>query len=506
MTDIRYHDLPAYLAKTEASGASPWPSVLLLFGEEMLVKQALDKVLTAVLGDAERGVAYEVVEGLNENVGAALERVNTFSLLSRVKVVALTEARLFHSRQTADRLWAQAAKAARAGDMKKAARFFLDILSLQSLALDDVRGTALAESLHVPDGDDDLAWLPDVRDYCQQHGLAVPATADPQQMLQEAIQAGFPAGQHLVITTELVDKRRSLFKLIREHGLVVDCAVPKGDRKADRMAQETVLDATVEDVLRRNGKRMAPAARRALYDLTGFDLRTVAAGVEKLVHFTGDKKEIGAHDVHQALQRTRRDPLYAFTEAVSDRQIGTSLFYLHSLLTGGDFDHPLPLLAAVANQMRRLLVAKDFMESQFGRAWQPGCSYPQFQTQVMPAVKSYDEALKATLATWEDSLQTAISAPDKSVGGPKRKNAGPTDLLMAGAGRSPYPIYKTLQKAERFTRVELSRFVRHISDADRRLKRSGTAGFLVLEELLFAICLGGPQGPSSSPRSGTWRG
>ena len=149
MTDIPYHDLPAYLARTEASGASSWPSALLLFGEEMLVKQALDRVLTAILGDDARGVAYEVVEGLNENVGAALERVNTFSLLSQTKVVAFTDARLFHSRQTADRLWEQAGKAAQAGDMKKAARLFLDILSLQNLVLEDVRGALLNRLPHL---------------------------------------------------------------------------------------------------------------------------------------------------------------------------------------------------------------------------------------------------------------------------------------------------------------------------------------------------------------------
>ena len=501
MTDIRYHDLEAYLAKTAAAGAGRWPSVLLLFGEEMLVKQALEKVSTAILGDAARGVAYEAVEGLNENVGEALERVNTYSLLSQTKVVALTDARLFHSRQTADRLWEQAAKAALAGDTKKAARFFLDILSLQSLALDDVRGTGLTERLDVPEDYSDPAWLPAVRDYCQQQGLAVPAAADPRQALQEAIPAGFPSGQHLVITTDLVDKRRALYKCIREHGLVVDCAVPKGERKADRMAQETVLDATVEDALRRSGKRMTPAARRALYDLTGFDLRTVAAGVEKLVHFTGESRQIGADDVHQALPRTRRDPLYAFTEAVSSRQLSAALFYLHSLLTGGDFDHPLPLLAAVANQMRRLLVAKDFMESPHGRAWRPGCAYPQFQSQVMPAVKAFDQALQTALAAWEDSLQETDSASGKSVRGKKRTAAPRSDLFMAGAGRSPYPIYKTLQKAERFTLLELRQFMRQISAADRRLKRSGTSGRLVLEQLLFAICLGGPRHSPPTPRS-----
>jgi hypothetical protein len=41
-------------------------------------------------------VNYEPVDGLNENVPGALERINTFSLLSQRKIVALTDARVFY--------------------------------------------------------------------------------------------------------------------------------------------------------------------------------------------------------------------------------------------------------------------------------------------------------------------------------------------------------------------------------------------------------------------------
>lgn len=500
MAELSYHDLGSHLASANRPGAPAWPPVLLIYGEEMLVQQALHKVRDAILGEGAHGVAYEAVDGLNENVAEALARVNTYGLLSSTKVVALTDARLFHSRQTADRLWAQAARAGLAGNLKKAARYFLDILSLQNLTLNDVRGGALEEALRPPQGLDDLTWLATVRDHCQQQGLSVPAAADPQQLLQDAILSGFPPGQHLVITTELVDKRRALYKCIRENGLLVDCSVPKGDRQADRQAQATVLDATVDDVLAGSGKRMAPAARRALYDLTGFDLRTVAASVEKLIHFTGNRQHIEAEDVRQTLERTRRDPLYAFTEAVAGRQLNPSLFYLDSLLSGGDFDHPLPLLAAVANQVRRLLVARDFLDSSDGRVWRPGCSFPHFQSQVMPAVTAFDQTLQAVMGAWEETLreEDALAAPKGTsgtkAGQKKAKAAARSDLLMAG--RSPYPVYKTLQKAEHFTRAELIATMQAISAADRRLKRSGASGRLVLEALILTICIKIPEAQS----------
>jgi DNA polymerase III subunit delta len=221
--------------------------------------------------------------------------------------------------------------------------------------------------------------------------------------------------------------------------------------------------------------------------MTGFDLRTVTASVEKLVNFIGERGAIGTADVRQALERTRQDPLYELTEAVSNRNLSKALFYLQSLLGGGEFDHPLPLLAAVTNQMRRLLVAKDFTTGQYGRVWHSGCSYPQFQAQVMPAIKAFDDGLQTKLDGWDQMLTSGPSSEHKKRAG-KKKTGARSDLFLAGKGRSPYPVYKTLQKAERFTRSELIQAIRQLSEADRRMKRSGLSGQLILEHVIFAIC------------------
>jgi len=504
MTEISYHELESFLEKETARRPPSLPSVGLFYGEEVLYKKAMEKLVAAILGDLPRDIYFEPVEGLNENMPTALERINTYSLLSQSKIVAFTDARLFYSRQNMDRLWDKTAKACQAGEMKKAARLFMDLLSVQQLSLEDLQGASPETVLNPPGNEDDLAWVPAVLDYCRQNGLTVPASVDPQNDLQMAIERGFPPSHHLMVTAPLVDKRRSLYKTIREKGLVVDCTVPKGDRKADRTAQDTLLDAAVSEALAPYGKRMDPAARRLLYDLTGFDLRMVASNAEKLAHFTGGRETIGVEDVRQTLRRTRQDPLYALTEAVSSRQLSPSLFYLDSLLSGGDFDHPLPLLAAVTNQMRRLLVAKDFTESAHGRVWHPGCSYPQFQSQVMPAVKAFDESLQAHLKTWGQALSSASAVGPQGRRG-KKKTALQSDLFLAGKGRSPYPIYKTLQKAERFTRPELLRILQMLGDADRRLKRSGPTGRMVLEHAILAICQTGadvsPPGPNR-PRPG----
>jgi len=487
MSEIRYSELSAFLEKESARDRPSWPPIFLLYGEEVLYKKGLDHLITIILGSLSRDVNCETLDGLNENVPAALERMRTFSLLSDRKIVIMADARIFQSRQNLDKLWEQAIKAGQAGNMKKASRCLLDLMSVQNLSFDDFDGASPETVLNPPENGDHLKWVPAVLDHCHQKGLQVPKEANPQHLLEKAIEDGFPTGHHLVITTELVDKRRRLYKAIREVGIIVDCSVPKGSRKADRAAQEAVLDAAVAEVLQDAGKRMDPPARRALYDMTGFDLRTVTANMEKLVHYTGERDTIGTADVQAALERTRRDPLYELTEAVSNRNLAGALFYLQSLLAGGEFDHPLPLLAAVTNQMRRLLVAKDFAQSAYGRAWHPGCSYPQFQSQVMPAIKAFDEALQKRLDRWGQTLAEAPPADGEKLT-PKRKAMLRSDLFMAGKGRSPYPMYKTLQKTERYTRAELLHALRELSGADRRMKRSGQSGRLILEHVLFSIC------------------
>ena len=490
MTVISYKDAQHYLE----TGKPPWSPFYMLFGEEVLYRKILDRLLRTLLGEASRAVNYEPFEGLNENVPAALAAINTYSLMAEPKVVALTDARLFLSRQNEDRLWQLAYDAARSDKLVKAARHLRDGLSLHRLEWEDLEGRDDWQALlgASPDGGD-WSWARPVVAYCRENALGIPQAADPAQALAAAIVKGFPAGHHLIITTPWVDKRRRLFQTLKENGVIIDCRVPSGERKADRAAQTEVLDHTVDDILLRHRKKMGPDARQALYGLTGFDLRTVVTNVEKLVNFSGDRSEIVSDDVRRSLVRTRRDPLYELTNAVTDRNLDKSLFYLRSLMDSGEFDHPLPLLAAVTNQVRKLIVAKDFSRSAFGQGWHAGCSYPLFQQQVVPAIKAYDDQLLDRLGQWQAALAPPAPAKGKKKRPPPKKIN--SDLSLMGRARSPYPVYRILAKADRFSRRELRAALGAVSRADRRLKRAGAGGRLILEQVIIGICRRGSPSP-----------
>lgn len=484
MAVIRFEEADHYLA----SGKPPWPPIFLLFGEEVLYKKILDKLVTTLLGEASRTLNYEALEGLNENVPAALAAVNTYSLMMEPKIVALTEARMFLSRRNEVRLWQQAYDAARQDHMAKAARYFRDGLGLRQLQYEDLEGRDdWQDLLGASPGSDGWDWARPVLAFCREGALAIPQASDPAQLLEEAITQGFPGGHHMIITTPWIDKRRRLFKALDERGVVMDCSVPVGDRKADRAAQSVVLDLTVDEILKKHRKTMTPEARQALYGLTGFDLRTVAANVDKLVNYSGERAAISGDDVRRILERTRRDPLYEFTDAVTDRNLEQALFYLQSLLAGGEFDHPLPLLAAVANQVRKLIVAKAFTQSPLGKGWYSGCAYPLFQKQVLPAIKTFDTQMQERLDEWQ-GLMAATPAAPPAKGKRTKKRKLTSDLTLMGRSRSPYPVYRILIKTGRFTHRELLTALAAVSRADRRLKRSGIGGRNILEKVIIGIC------------------
>ena len=213
--------------------------------------------------------------------------------------------------------------------------------------------------------------------------------------------------------------------------------------------------------------------------LTGFDLRTFSQNLQKLIDYTGGRSDITADDIDAVLRRTKSDPVYELTNAVSDKNASQALLYINTLLR--DKWHPLQILSAMANQLRKLLVAKDFIKSEPGRAWTSGMSYQQFQQQVMPAIEAFDSRIQKHITQWNASL--AVEGKDS--GGPKKSAA---DLRLAPNPRNAYPVYQTVVKADKFSRSSLVAAMVRLNQADLKLKSTGQDAAIVLKSLLLKIC------------------
>jgi DNA polymerase-3 subunit delta len=270
--------------------------------------------------------------------------------------------------------------------------------------------------------------------------------------------------------------------------MAVDCSVPKGVRRADQMAQESILVEKMNSILANSGKTMNRMAYLALYEMTGFDLRTFCSNLEKLISWVGDRVEVTINDVESVLQRTKTDPIYELTNSLAERKADSALFFLDSILSSGI--HPLQMLAAMVNQIRKLLLAKDFVESPRGNNWQSACPYDYFQKTILPAIVEYDRELLKLLDDWQTMLSVEPSS-QKTGSLPKGKKTSrktTTDLLIAKNPRNPYPIYLLFKKSDRFSRDMLINAMEVLAEVDRKLKTSTQSPKLILEKAILNIC------------------
>jgi DNA polymerase III subunit delta len=505
MPEILHAEIKSYLSELKtAAGSSPLPPVILIYGDELLYKAALQTLLDAMIHPEKQAFSYEPVDGIPENVYPVIEKLNTYSFFSGQKVVGFLDTRIFYAKKNAAEILDKAREAHNAKDFKTAARYFFSLLSVTGFSLEDVREKTYAGLNVDMDAVGDTAWLDSLVDYCVENPAMEGSGGDPVKTLQQAVEKGFPRGNHLILTSDMVDKRKGLYKAIVEKGLAVDCSVPKGESWADRQAQEAVLAEQMKTILAPFGKTLDKAAFQKLVEITGFDLRMFAGNLEKLAQVVGERKTIAVEDVESALPRTRQDPIFELTNAVTDRKVDTALFYLKSLLVRGFF--PLQIIAAIINQMRKVLVAKDFMESPAGKFWQSGFTFDQFKKQfsqtILPALQAHDAILIARLGEWE-SLLHSTSESETPPQNKKKKKPAPaekkttlpaSDLLLVKQPASPYPLYLLMQKTDRFSRLEVIQAIIGLDDANLSLKSSGLNPDLILEKMILKIC-GLPQKP-----------
>jgi DNA polymerase-3 subunit delta len=498
MAEITHREVDAHLqtrsGKKTGEGLAP---VYLIFGEEFICQSVFEKILDAIVPPERRELNCELLDEAQTSVFELVERLTTYSMMPGPKVVALRDSRIFSARGDAAKILAKARAAYEAREMEKAGRALAACAGLLALSWEDLRADNRNQLLKLDDAPGaDHAWLEALVADCRERGTAIPTGADGAEVLQRAVEKGFPQGNHLILTCDGVDRRRSLFKVLQERGVVVDCSVPGGERKADKTVQESLLRETLQRILDSHQKTLEPDAYRFLCALTGFDLRAFSQNLEKLVLFVGEQPQITLQDVQRVVRRSRKDPIYQLTSAVAERNLEDALFYLGSLLD--DNFHPLQLMAALVNQVRKLLRAKAFATSEAGRVWQAGMAYGQFANSVVPVLLAADQALAAEITAWNESLADADQKPAAQGTGKMKAATAATDLVLVKNPRSPFPVFQLLLRTANFSLTELLRAVEILNALDLQLKTTAQNPRLLIEAALLGICR--PSGAAAASR------
>lgn len=432
--------------------------VYLLFGDSYLVSSALTELTERLIPEAQRSTNLQVVDSAQADLRAILESLNTFALFSGRKAAVVLSSRIFSSRIDLPGLFARSRAAHETGAPDLAARSLLEALAYAGWSLDDLAFGAWRDiSAHlwqqtfgVDRDDPDTAWLDTVVAHAMARGMALPERRDEAMLLETALRRGFPPNHCLVLTTETVDKRRSLYRLIDEKGAAIDFTMATGTGKEARSRQDALLKGIIRETLTPAGKSIEPDALALFLERVGSNLWALSNQLQQLISFVGSEPIIHREHVETMSHNVREEALYELTGAVTSGHCAKALAHIYRMLDQGY--HALQVLAAIANETRRLMIARDLIDTHLEGRLDPRMPYGTFQKIVYPL-------LQARLGT----------------GSP----------LMT---MHPFALHKTMVRSTAASMGELIRSLQHLFAAEVALKSTGVSPCTVLESLILRIC------------------
>lgn len=301
--------------------------------------------------------------------------------------------------------------------------------------------------------------------------------ASDLDFLTNFLKGGVPENHFLIMTSNVSDKRKKIYKAIQKYGFIIDCTVASGSRKADLDEQISVLKALCSKELSKTNKKLDTAAFKALTELTDFNLEIFAQNLEKLVIYVGQRNNITSEDVRAIVVRDKKDPVFNLTNAIMEKELKKALNCLNSLLTEGF--HPLQILKSLENLIRKLIITLSFVmetypekKSNFKQV-----TFNQFKQTILPKIVQYDQNTIGQLKETEAFLSDQ---------GLKKKNTN--DLLLAPNPKNAYPVFQIIQKSENFSLDELSQALFFLSELDEKLKSSNLDEKTQIENFIINLC------------------
>jgi DNA polymerase-3 subunit delta len=436
--------------------------VYLLHGDEYLAKSGAKAIVDGLVPPDQQALCVEIVAE-DRDIASVPMRVATLPLFGGVKVVVVHDSRAFVSGQSAEKLAKRSLDAWQGGDGERAVRLFVQLVSMAGETAAWIERAARSEVTprewgrvlaltHDPGAE---PWLEAMGRMAVAGGMApAESVADAARIYEEAIRR-IPPSAALVVTAEVVDERRSLFKQIDAVGLIVDCGA-RSKRSWDTQVSPEAARAKIREAIAAAGKRIEAEAVACIIERTGASVRGLVSELDKLVLYVGTRPAVTIADVTAVLSHSREANVFELTNALSDRDGARALLALRALLTQRE---PAPrILGMVASEVRGLILARTVLDERRQGSLDPHLPYEAFRGRVLPAL--------AKEAGGEDSATAKL------------------------LGLNPFRAYNLLRGAARFQMRTLLAGIGAVRDADLALKSAGQPEAFVLEQLLLRLCAG----------------
>jgi len=440
-------------------GQKALPPCFLLYGEEeYLVKDVLNRIIEILLPESNRDLNLFFMDGEYEDIAILCETLLTAPLIPGRKIVVLRNSRLFQSRRVLPEIMQQI-RSNFENDPEKAAGYFMQFLKITGWSLDDLKDDKWKKITDdgwrkATEGDSDQdrnMWLPGIIEVFASRKMEVSQSKDDTERLENTMKSSIPEGNHLIITAETVDKRKRLFRVISEIGVVLHFPQMKGETR-----QKNALMDAAKDLLSSTGKKLTTNAWMAIGKKTDFDLADSMGAIEKLIAYTGERMLIDDADVEEVVGKTKEDTVFDLTRAVVEKDLNTALLCLKELFYHG-VNHLL-ILSMIAKEFRFLFHAKIFIRSGKLSSFHANSEYDVFQKSCYPLI------LEMT--------------------GDVEKKGSRGDL----GSQHPYVIYNALKNSYRFSYEHLIKYLDNLLEMDIAFKTTSKDPQFMLERFIIDVC------------------
>ncbi len=430
------------------AGSAP-TQVYLFFGERYLCRNAVEQLEQVLL---QNGGTVHAIDGDREDSTTTLAKVRGYSLLPGRQLYRVVDTRLFHSKQVAKNIWERAQKAQTAGKPEQAARAlraFIESGGLSASSDNDLQAMGAGEwqqcfGFAKPGGD--LSWTSPL--LLDDQGSSAGSTAtDPAEALMTVVKSGLPPANILLLLAEDVDKRKKLFKHLKEEQSIVDLSVESGSGAKAQKVQKAVLQELVQQTLAEQEKTLAPGLMDLLFERVGFHPVAVAMELRKVMTYVGERRQINRDDLDLLVGRTRQEALFELTGALSAGNLAQAMQIGARLQENGI--HPLAVVATLRNYVRTLMLFRALLE-QPEIGFQPSMPAAAFQNTCLVRLKEKEQ--------WKKELSG-----------------------------HPFALYMQFKTASGFTLTTLAGWLQLLLKAELRLKGSPVAAETVLQHLLFSM-------------------
>jgi len=439
-------------------GNAASPCYLLYGQEDYLIKEALNKIIEGALPANDRDLNLFFMDGENEDIDALCDTILTPPLIPGKKVVVLRNTRLFQSRNILPEIL-QKVRNYLENDPDTAVKYFTQFMRITGWNLDELSDDGWKritddEWQKIVEGDsghDRETWLPAIIEIAIRRGIGTTEKRDDTERLEGVLKSSIPEGNHLIITAETVDKRKRLFKVISETGMVLHFSPVKGESR-----QKNVLMDTARDLLAKSGKKLSPRAWIAVGRKTGFTLADSMGALEMLITYTGERTLIEEADVEEVIGKTKEDTVFDLTGAIADKNLAKALVSLKDLFDQG-VNHVL-ILSMIAREIRFLLHAKTFIKTGKITSFHQNMEYDAFQKSVYPLIQALHN--------------------DKGKRGSK----------SALGTQHPYVIYHALKNSHSFVYELLVTYLEDLVEMDMAFKTTAKDPKFLLERFIVNVC------------------